>query len=57
MQPDADVRDAVRRHHAPFAGGHQVQARAEEVGWKQAVRERDLGTFDWTDNRPINAPK
>ncbi len=26
--------------------------RAEQVGWKQAVRERDEGTFDWTANRP-----
>jgi len=29
--------------------------RAETVGWKQAVRERDNGTWDWTENRPINA--
>jgi enoyl-CoA hydratase len=24
------------------------------VGWKEAVRERDLGTYDWTADRPIN---
>ena len=24
------------------------------VGWKQAVQERDQGTFDWTRNRPTN---
>ena len=27
--------------------------RAESVGWKQAVRERDHGTFDWTTGEPI----
>ncbi|MDG1273651.1 MAG: enoyl-CoA hydratase, partial [Alphaproteobacteria bacterium] len=27
--------------------------RVEKVGWKQAVGERDNGTFDWTNNRPI----
>jgi enoyl-CoA hydratase len=28
--------------------------RAETVGWKAAVRDRDNGTWDWTANRPIN---
>ena len=28
--------------------------RAEAVGWKETVRERDLGTYDWTADRPIN---
>jgi len=27
------------------------------VGWKQAVKERDNGTYDWTLDRPIDAPK
>lgn len=25
-----------------------------EVTWKQAVRERDEGTFDWTANQPFD---
>ena len=32
-----------------------AQERAEEVGWKRAVRERDSGTFDWTANKPFDA--
>jgi len=26
---------------------------AEEIGWKEAVRERDQGIFDWTEKRPV----
>jgi len=29
------------------------KARVEQVGWKQAVQERDTGTFDWTRKTPI----
>jgi len=50
----ATLFDGITRHSPE---GLNFKARAEETGWKQAVRERDLGTFDWTDNRPINSPK
>lgn len=50
----ATLFDGITRHSPE---GLNFKARAEETGWKQAVRERDLGTFDWTDNRPINGPK
>ena len=50
----ATVFDDITRHSPE---GLNFKNRAEEVGWKQAVRERDLGTWDWTANRPINAPK
>lgn len=50
----ATMFDGITRHSPE---GLNFRARAEEVGWKQAVRERDHGTFDWTLNRPINAPK
>jgi enoyl-CoA hydratase len=30
------------------------KARAESVGWKQAVRERDEGTYGWTKGKPID---
>ena len=50
----ATVFDGITRHSPE---GLNFKHRAEEMGWKQAVRERDLGTFDWTANRPMNAPK
>ncbi|MCB1368130.1 MAG: crotonase/enoyl-CoA hydratase family protein, partial [Rhodobacteraceae bacterium] len=50
----ATIFDGITRHSPE---GIHFKERAEAVGWKQAVRERDNGTFDWTQNRPINAPK
>ncbi|MDA4846839.1 crotonase/enoyl-CoA hydratase family protein [Hoeflea poritis] len=50
----ATIFDGITRHSPE---GLNFKKRAEEVGWKQAVRERDLGTFDWTTNRPINSAK
>ncbi|MBW8636543.1 crotonase/enoyl-CoA hydratase family protein [Hoeflea sp. WL0058] len=50
----ATLFDGVTRHSPE---GLNFKARAEEFGWKQAARERDLGTFDWTENRPINPGK
>lgn len=29
----------------------------EAMGWNQAFRERNDGTYDWTKDRPINADK
>lgn len=49
----ATIFDGITRHSPE---GMNFKHRAEAVGWKEAVRERDLGTFDWTENRPINAP-
>ena len=50
----ATIFDGITRHSPE---GLNFKHRAEEVGWKQAVRERDTGTFDWTKNRPINSAK
>jgi enoyl-CoA hydratase len=50
----ATLFDGITRHSPE---GFNFKHRAEEVGWKQAVRERDLGTFDWTANRPMNKPQ
>ena len=36
------------------AMGMHFKHRAEQLGWKQAVRERDEGTFDWTANAPFD---
>lgn len=47
----ATVFDGITRHSPE---GIAFKERAEAVGWKQAVDERDRGTFDWTENRPIN---
>jgi len=46
----ATVFDGITRHSPE---GIHFKHRAEQVGWKQAVRERDEGTFDWTANRPF----
>ena len=45
----ATVFDGITRHSPE---GLNFKARAEEVGWKTAVRDRDQGTWDWTANRP-----
>ncbi len=47
----ATLFDGITRHSPE---GLNFKARAEAFGWKQAARERDLGTYDWTENRPIN---
>ena len=47
----ATVFDGITRHSPE---GLNFKGRAEEKGWKHAVRERDQGTFDWTANRSIN---
>ena len=46
----ATIFDGITRHSPE---GMNFKARAESVGWKEAVRERDEGAFDWTANRPI----
>jgi hypothetical protein len=47
----ATLFDGIARHTPE---GVAFKRRAESVGWAQAVRERDLGTYDWTADRPIN---
>jgi len=42
--------DGITRHSPE---GLNFKARAEAVGWKQAVAERDQGTFDWTTNEEL----
>jgi enoyl-CoA hydratase len=46
----ATLLDGIARHSPE---GMTFKRRAEEVGWKQAVEERDLGTYDWTADRPF----
>ena len=47
----ATVLDGITRHSPE---GLAFKHRAESAGWKEAVRERDLGTYDWTADRHIN---
>ncbi|HJP21521.1 MAG TPA: crotonase/enoyl-CoA hydratase family protein, partial [Alphaproteobacteria bacterium] len=47
----ATLFDGITRHSPE---GLNFKKRAEENTWKSAVRERDLGTYDWTQDRPIN---
>lgn len=50
----ATLFDGITRHSPE---GLNFKKRAETVGWKEAVRDRDNGTFDWTSNKPINGPR
>lgn len=47
----ATLFDGITRHSPE---GMAFKRRAETVGWKEAVRERDFGTYDYTADRPIN---
>jgi enoyl-CoA hydratase len=47
----ATLFDGITRHSPE---GVMFKKRAETVGWKQAVQERDQGTFDWTTGEPID---
>jgi len=46
----ATVFDGITRHSPE---GMAFKQRSEEVGWKQAVKERDAGTFDWSTGKPM----
>ncbi len=46
----ATLFDGISRHSPE---GLNFKQRTESKGWKQAVEERDRGTFDWTTNRPL----
>lgn len=46
----ATIFDGITRHSPE---GINFKTRAEDVGWKQAVAERDLGTWDWTSNESL----
>ena len=43
--------DGITRHSPE---GLHFKARAEREGWKTAVRERDLGAYDWTEKQPVD---
>jgi enoyl-CoA hydratase len=47
----ATIFDGISRHSPE---GVNFKRRSETAGWKQAVKERDEGIFDWTSNRPFD---
>ena len=47
----ATIFDGISRHSPE---GMNFKKRVEEVGWKQAIRERDEGAFDWTQDVSIS---
>ena len=49
-QKMATLFDCISRHSPE---GIAFKQRVEKVGWKQAVEERDTGSFDWTKNQSI----
>ena len=49
----ATIFDGITRHSPE---GINFKTRSEDVGWKQAVQERDQGTYDWTTNQEIPKP-
>jgi enoyl-CoA hydratase len=46
----ATLFDGIARHTRE---GLNFKRRAAEAGWKQAVEERDQGSFDWTRYEPL----
>jgi enoyl-CoA hydratase len=48
----ATVFDGITRHSPE---GVNFKRRAETVGWKEAVRDRDNGTWDWAAPRSMRA--
>lgn len=50
MQRMSPLFDGISRHSPE---GLAFKARVEAVGWKQAVEERDSGSFDWSEGKPF----
>ena len=46
----ATLFDGITRHSPE---GINFRERAQEAGWKQAVQERDNGTYDWTAKKSL----
>ena len=46
----ATLFDGIARHSPE---GIAFKRRAENTGWKTAVKERDSGTYDWTADVPL----
>ena len=49
----ATLFDGISRHSPE---GVHFKQRSESVGWKQAVGERDDGSFDWSQNEFFSDP-
>ena len=51
MQRLSTIFDGISRHSPE---GIQFQKRVEEKGWKEAVRERDQGLYDWSNKKKFD---
>ena len=51
MQRLSKIFDGISRHSPE---GIQFQKRVEEKGWKEAVRERDQGLYDWSKKKKFD---
>ena len=51
MQRLSTIFDGISRHSPE---GIQFQKRVEEKGWKEAVRERDQGLYDWSKKKKFD---
>ncbi|UJR30302.1 hypothetical protein I4U23_017839 [Adineta vaga] len=50
----ATLFDGIARHSPE---GMTFKRRSETIGWKRAVKERDLGTYDWTTDVSLQETK
>jgi enoyl-CoA hydratase len=50
----ATLFDGIARHSPE---GMAFKRRSESIGWKTAVKERDLGTYDWTADAALEGKK
>ena len=51
MQRLSTIFDGISRHSPE---GIQFQKRVQEKGWKEAVRERDQGLYDWSNKKKFD---
>jgi len=50
MQRMSTIFDGISRHSPE---GIEFKDRVDSIGWKKAVEERDLGTYDWTKKKKL----
>ena len=50
MQRMSTIFDGISRHSPE---GVEFKDRVDSIGWKKAVEERDLGTYDWTKKKKL----
>jgi enoyl-CoA hydratase len=51
MQRLSTIFDGISRHSPE---GIEFKKRVEEKGWKEAVKERDQGLYDWSKKKKFD---